>query len=419
MKLFKKTLIATGALGALGALLATHATAGTIVYNSNKSNPTPRNAIHQVIKDFEKAHPDIKVKINEFDHEGYKTAIRNFLSADAPDVIDWFPGNRMRPFVDAGLLEPIDDVWADNGLNDAMKSSAGASTINGKKYALPMSYYNWGIYYRKDIFEKHNITPPKTWDEFIAVGEKLKSVDITPITIGTKYLWTAGGVFDYINLRLNGYDFHMALTSGKVAWTDSRVKKTFAHWQQLLDRGFFIKNHTVYSWQEALSSFVKGDAAMYVLGHFMVAQAKHAGLQQQQIGFFQFPIIDPSIPVAEEAPIDSYHIPAKAKNKKDAKVFLAYLASPAVQTKFNKAIGNLPPNKYAKVDGSQDPMLPENAKMLANTTGGIAQFFDRDAPAAVAKFAMQGFQEFMVNPDKADAILKRLEKFRKKYYKIK
>jgi len=407
------------ASAAIGTLLVTQAMAGTLVYNSNKANPAPRNAIKEVIKDFEKAHPDIKVKINEFDHEGYKTAIRNFLSADAPDVFDWFPGNRMRPFVEAGLFEPLDDVWADNGLYDAMKSSTAASTINGKKWALPMSYYNWGMYYRKDIFEKNGITPPKTWDELIAVGEKLKSLGITPITIGTKNLWPAGGVFDYINLRTNGYDFHMALTSGEIAWTDERVKKTFAHWKNLLDRGFFVKNHTSSSWEEGLSNFINGNAAMYVMGHFMVAQAKHGGLKQDQIGFFQFPIIDPSVPVAEEAPINSYHIAAKAKNKKDARVFLAYLASPAVQTKFNKAIGNLPPNKYAQVDSTEDPMLPENAKMLANTTGGIAQFFDRDAPAAVAKFAMQGFQEFMVKPDRGDAILERLEKFRKKYYKIK
>ncbi len=404
---------------ALGLLFATQAVAGTIVYNSNKADPAPRDAIHEIIKDFEKAHPDIKVKINEFDHEGYKTAIRNFLSADAPDVIDWFPGNRMKPFVDADLLEPLDDVWEQNGLNDSMSATIGATEINGKKYALPMTYYNWGVYYRKDIFEKYGIVPPKTWDEFLAVGEKLKANGVTPITIGTKYLWTAGGVFDYINLRTNGYDFHMALTSGQVSWEDDRVKKTFANWRTLLDKGFFIENHTVYSWQEALSAFIKGDAAMYVMGHFMVAQAKHGGLNEDQIGFFQFPIIDPNVPVAEEAPIDSYHIPARAKNKKDAKVFLAYLANREVQTKFNKAVGQLPPNKYAEVDSTNDPMLPAHAKMLGETTGGIAQFFDRDAPAAVAKFSMQGFQEFMVNPDKVDSILARLEKFRKKHYKIK
>ena len=33
---------------------------------------------------------------------------------------------------------------------------------------------------------------------------------------------------------------------------------------------------------------------------------------------------------------------------------------------------------------------------------GVAQFFDRDAPAEMAKVAMDGFQKFMVKPDQID-----------------
>ena len=45
------------------------------------------------------------------------TLTLNFLTADAPDVTSWYPGNLMAPFVDAGLFQPVDDVWADNGFN--------------------------------------------------------------------------------------------------------------------------------------------------------------------------------------------------------------------------------------------------------------------------------------------------------------
>ena len=48
---------------------------------------------------------------------------------------------------------------------------------------------------------------------------------------------------------------------------------------------------------------------------------------------------------------------------------------------------------------------------------GIAQFYDRDAPAEMAKAGMEGFQEFMVKPGNLDAILDRLEKTRAKVYK--
>jgi multiple sugar transport system substrate-binding protein len=61
---------------------------------------------------------------------------------------------------------------------------------------------------------------PKTWAEFIDNCEKFKEAGIDCVTTGTKALWPGAGIFDYMNLRTNGYDFHMDLTAGKVAWTD-------------------------------------------------------------------------------------------------------------------------------------------------------------------------------------------------------
>ena len=56
--------------------------------------------------------------------------------------------NRMAPFVEAGLFAPIDDVWADQGLYSLMASSAPGMTMDGKKWGIPYTYYNWGVYYQ-------------------------------------------------------------------------------------------------------------------------------------------------------------------------------------------------------------------------------------------------------------------------------
>ena len=160
---------------------------------------------------------------------------------------------------------------------------------------------------------------------------------------------------------------------------------------------------------------VQGDAAMYVMGNFAVAPLKEAGLSDDQLGFFQFPVINPDIPLAEEAPTDTIHIPANAKNKADAKKFLAYLARADVQTEVNAILGQLPINKDSSV--ADDKFLKAGLEMLSSTSGGIAQFFDRDAPAAMADAGMDGFVEFMAKPERMDAILERLEKARKKVYK--
>ncbi len=399
---------------ALASVLATSAFAGELVINTDTSDPAPKEAFQNLIDGFQAENPDITVKWNLFDHEGYKTSIRNFLTADAPDLANWYAGNRMLPFVKAGLFEPVDDVWADNGLSDSMGASQGSMTIDGQIWGVPYTYYQWGVYYRKDLFAQNGISAPSTWDEFIAAGEALKAAGITPITIGTKYLWTAAGVFDYLNLRTNGFEFHQDLTNGKIAWTDPRVRETFKNWGQLVEAGFFIDNHAAFSWQEALAPMVQGKAAMYVMGNFAVAPLREAGLTDDQLGFFQFPVIDPSVPLAEEAPTDTIHIPANAKNKVEAKKFLAYLARADVQGEMNKTLGQLPINKNSEI--ADDVFIEAGFGMLSGTTGGIAQFFDRDAPAEMAKAGMEGFQEFMVKPERLDAILNRLEKVRGSVY---
>ena len=83
------------------------ASAGTLVINSNTSDPAPKAAFEQLIEKFTAENPDIEVKFNVFDHEGFKTSIRNFLTSSAPDVVTWFAGERMKTFVDRELLDEL------------------------------------------------------------------------------------------------------------------------------------------------------------------------------------------------------------------------------------------------------------------------------------------------------------------------
>ncbi len=408
----RSVLIAAFTLSAF--FLSQLAWAGELIINYDGSDPAPKRAFEMVIDKFEKKYPNIKVKWNLFDHEGYKTSIRNFLTAEAPDVAAWYAGNRMAPFVKAGLFEDVTDVWDKAGYNKSLAATAASMTIDGKKWGVPYTYYQWGVYYRKDIFEKYGIAVPKTWNQFLAACATLKKNDVTPITIGTKYLWTTAGVFDYLNLRVNGYEVHMDLTAGKIKYTDPRIQKVFDRWDELVKPGYFIKNHATFSWQEALAPMVQGKAAMYVMGNFAVAPLKEAGLTDDTLDFFQFPEITPGLPKAEDAPTDTFHIPAKAKNKKDARTFLAFIGQPDIQTEWNLILGQLPVNNQAKV--ADDKFLRAGFKILSNAHG-IAQFYDRDAPAQMAKAGMEGFQQYMIFPERRQRILKRLDNIQRKVYK--
>jgi len=413
--MIKSLFRATAVLGA-ASFMATTALASDLVITFDDLNPDKKAAFEAAVDAFKKANPGINVTANNGDREAHKNTIRNALQNDAPDVITWYPGNRMGPFVDAGLFADISDLWSsDANLSSNFNAIKPTMSRGGKQWGVPYSFYQWGVYYRKDIYDKLGLSEPKTWDELLGNCDTLKGAGVTPFTIGTKFLWTAAGVFDYLNLRTNGYEVHNDLTAGKIKYTDPRIRATFAKWGEMLDRCSFVKTHATMSWQDAISPFAKGDAAMYVMGNFSVGQYKEAGLKDEQIDFFQFPEITPGVPRAEEAPADAFFIPAKAKNMENAKKFLSFIATAEVQGTWNKAIGQLPPNAKAEVN-SDDKFIVEGMQTVS-TASGIAQFYDRDAPAAMAKAGMEGFQKFMLDPSTLDEVLANLDRVQGEVYK--
>lgn len=387
---------------------------GTVRVNADTSDPAPKAAIEKLVRSFNEAHKaqGLQVELTILDHEGYKTSIRNWLATEPPDVVFWYAGERMRKFVDAKLLDPVSDVWEKGKLSEPMASTKESVTFGGEQYAVPYTFYNWGIYYRMDIFKKYKIAVPKTWEEFKAACAKLKKNGIAPITIGTKNLWPTGGWFDYMDLRVNGYEFHMDLTAGKIPYTDPRVKAVFEKWAEIVKPGYYLKNHSSYTWQEAQAPMYNGKAAMYLIGNFITPNFTKE--VEPKMGFFQFPQINPEVKMYEDAPTDTLSVPAKAKNKAGGKAFLAFMAEKASVEAMNAALKQLPTRSDVP---ALDNRFLKAGKQMLDSAAGTAQFYDRDTDPAMAKAGMKGFQEFMMKPDRLDKILQRMEQTRKRIYR--
>lgn len=405
---YLKTAVCAAALS----VCATSVLARDLVINANTSDPAQKLAMENLIAAFEAEYPDIDVIFNLYDHEAFKVAMRNFLVSDAPDLVTWNAGNRMREFVELGLFDDVTDVWEAEGLYEKMPAVVSASSVDGRQYGVPYAYYAWGFYYRQDLFEQAGITEtPDTWDEFLEVGAQLNAAGITPVTIGTRELWPAAGWFDFLNLRINGLEFHEQLMNGQVAYTDDRVRAVFDAWGDLVEADFFIENHPAYSFQEALPFMNQGDAAMYLLAPFIVSMFPED--VREQVEWFPFPIIDPEVGIYEDAPTDSFHIPSNATNKEDARLFLAFAAQADVQTETAATLDMLPPNINATVS---DDRFTQGGFAQLSRADGIMQFYDRDTDPAMARVGMEGFQEFLQNPDRLDNILQRLEAERERIY---
>ena len=393
---------------ATAALAVTPAVPVRIQYNSYQSDPAPRAFTEAVVADWNAQNPQWPVDLSITAHEDFKQAVRAYLAArPAPDVLDWFAGNRARAFVERGLIRDISDVWAANDFHAVYgEVFRDLSTFDGHQYFLPTNTYWWAIYYRPSLFAQAGIErPPETWDELLGACDQLNAAGITPFTIGTRFPWPAAAWFDYIDMRLNGPEFHTQVTDLEVPYTDPRIRAVFDHWRQLLDRDCFIDDPAAYDWQEAVAPMAQGDAAMFLMGAFFVGS--YPDEEEDDLDFFRFPIINPDVPIGEDAPTNGFFMPVNAANPEAGEAFLAYLGSQAVQQKMLDELGRLPTR--TDVDLSNLPPATQKGLELIQSADYVAQFYDRDTPEAMAQVGMAGFVRFWTNPDDLEAILNDLE----------
>jgi ABC-type glycerol-3-phosphate transport system substrate-binding protein len=379
-----------------------------VTYNSYNGDPIPREFDEKVVNMWNEQNPMLPVEHSIIAHEDFKQAIRAYLTASpAPDVLTWFAGNRTQFFIDKGLVADISDVWAEYGFNDTYAPGfKQLATSDGSQYFLPTSYYWWAIYYRPSLFEEVGIDEaPETWDDLLLACDVLNEAGYAPFTIGTRYRWTAAAWFDYLNMRVNGPEFHRDLMLLKESYTDERVKLVFDYWNQLFEHNCFIEDPAAYSWQEGLDFMIQGDAAMYLMGGFITDS--YPDELEDDLDFFRFPIIDPDVPIGEDAPTDGLLMATNARNLDGGKKFLGWLGSKEVQQMAFEDMDRLPTR--TDVDLTDAPENVKKGVNLIQTADYVLQFYDRDTTPPMADAGMDGFMRFWDNPDQIDSILDELE----------
>src|SRR4051794_8108555 len=305
--------------------------AGTATMGSNASDAVPKPAYVKVFADF-KTKTGGDVEVNTVDHNTFQEQINSYLQGKPDDAFMWFAGYRMQFFAQRGLATDISDVWEKVGSNfsDALK---GASTgLDGQKqYFIPFYYYPWAVFYRKSVFDKNGYEVPKTLDDLKALGAKMKKDGLAPIGFADKDGWPAMGTFDILNLRINGYDFHMGLMKGEESWQDPKVAKVFDEWRGLLE--ISQEGALGRTWQEAAQGLANKKSGMYLLGMFVGQQ--FTGDTHDDLDFFAFPEIDSNVGMDTlDAPIDGFMVSKSPKNEDGAKALLEYLAGAEAQNTY-------------------------------------------------------------------------------------
>jgi len=370
----------------------------TTTAGANYSDPAPKAAFASVVAAFHKKYGDT-VKVNTVSHNDFQNNINNYLQGSPDAVFTWFSGFRMKSYAKSGLTLPLDDVWKKIGSNYS-SSIAGASTAaDGKKYLVPWVTYPWAVFYSKSLFAAKGYDIPKNWADYKALAAQMQKDGLVPIAFADKDLWPACGTFDYLNMRINGYKFHVDLMAHKESWNQSKVQDVFGHWSEILP--YTQQGSLGRIWQDAADAIGNKTAGMMVIGADQIA-AQLTGDQYDDLDFFAFPEINPDYGQgAVEAPIDGFMLSKKGANDPVATKFLEYLGSGAAQQIYlgvNKA--DIATAKDA--DTSKYSALQKKSAEFIGAAKDLSQFLDRDSLPAFASNVMEPAIQTFIGTGKFD-----------------
>ena len=383
-----------------------------VTLGSNFSDPVPVKAMDAMVASAQTTQ-GITVKLNKVDHTTFQNNINNYLQGSPDDVFAWFSGYRMRFFAAQGLAGDISDVWETIGADytDAFKASSTGD--DGKQYLVPTVYGPWAVFYRKSVWAEKGYTAPTTLDEMTTLATQMQTDGLVPLAFADKEGWPAMGTFDQLNMRINGYQFHIDLMAGKEAWTDAKVKTVFDTWRSLIP--YHQTDALGRTWQEAATGVVNKTSGMMLIGSFIGQQFPDA--DQDDIDFFNFPEIDPAVGAdAVEAPLDGFMMSKRPRNEAGAKKLLTAFGS-AENGQVETAADPSGIAANTKSDQGAYTALQKKSAEFVSSAKSIAQFMDRDTrPDFASTVMIPSLQTFLQNPTDIDGLLTSIESQKKSIF---
>jgi multiple sugar transport system substrate-binding protein len=382
---------------------------GEVTVGSNASDTLTRDAYGAAFAKFEENNPDVTLAINTVDHNTFQEQINTYLQGRPDDVFTWFAGFRMQFFADRGLSTQINDVWDDIGgrYSDAFKQAS--TGLDGNQYFVPFITYPWALFYRKSLFDDNGYDIPEKLDEFVELCQAMEGDGLVPIAFGDLDGWPAMGTFDYINMRVNGYQFHVDLMAHREKWNTDQVRQVFQQWADLLP--YHQPGALGRTWQEAAQTVARKEAGMYLLGMFVGEQFQEVSQEaRDDLDFFAFPEINSEHGQDSiDAPIDGFMLSKDPENLEGSKALLRFMGSGEAQKFYTDANSNWL-QTADDGDTSGYDALQEKAVELIESVDNIAQFLDRDTrPDFASTVVLPSLQTFLNNPSDINGLTESME----------
>ncbi len=337
-------------LGATMALLCSvaYSQAETVVRIATVNNPD-MVVMQKVSTEFEKVHPDIKLKWSVLEEGELNARVMTDVSTGASsfdvvsvgpfEVQNWSSNNWLYSLTDLFAKHP--DVEKGYDLADVIPSVANALSSNGNLYALPFYAEASMTFYRKNLFAKAGVTMPEkpTWPQIAEFAKKINDPanQVYGICLRGQPIWT--GALITINLVANSFG---------ARWFDMDWKPQFdtAEWKNALSfyvdlsksgpPGVVGNNYT-----ENLNLFAQGHCGMWIdatVAAGFLANPKTSTVAAN-VGFAQ----SPTGPVTDKGSV-AFHswalaIPKTTKEPGPAFTFITWATSKEYQALVAKSEG--------------------------------------------------------------------------------
>ena len=292
-----------------------------VVWDWKSGDATAASYIAKAKADFATKHPDVTVEFVAQPFEQYYTLLGAAVQAGkSPDVMMFNGGGQIRDRADS--LVPIDEYV---GADRQRLAGWAAFTKDARTYAAPVTLQGHPVYYNKDLYRRAGLDPERpagTWDEFLANCETIASrtgarcfAQGNKEGIGIQFFLSG---FGSGILSPQEYDDWIA---GKRNWSSPGVRKVFALWKEIGDRG--LNNDGANStamFNDAFAVFSSAKAAHVIglmsdVGHWKdFAEFLGAG----DVGVTTAPVVTAG--AAPSLPYDGGIGYAVAKSARDPKV---------------------------------------------------------------------------------------------------
>lgn len=377
--------------------------------------PQPQNMAYfeEVVAEFEKANPNVKITMEAVADEPIKDKLRVLMGTDSqPDIYFSWSGEFAKKFVRSNnALDLTDALKADTAWSGGiMKAGLEPFTFEGKTYGIPFRINGKFFVYNKEMFDKFGLKEPKTWDEFMALCETLKKGGVTPIAFGDISPWAACHYLTGLNQKMVAQDVRLKDYEPKTGeFTDPGYVKALQLLKDMNDKGYFNEGVNSIEHNMAIETFAQGNQAMlYVeLEEFKDINDKMTG---KPWGFFAMPEITEgqgNKNYLTGAP-DGFMISAKTKHPEEAVAFLKFLSSKANGEKLVKMLG-WPSPVIGAVNDSNAPEALVKGMQAIESADGMALWLDTDINIKISDTYLAGMQEIFNETKTPEQVMKEVQ----------